>query len=64
MNDSFEVHHRSASSFLYSSSWVAILACSLVKRNSLLSSLVGTQRIAIWFPFFRNFLITLYIRQT
>jgi hypothetical protein len=46
------------------SSWVAALACTLARPNSLLSSLVETQRIVILFPFFRSLLISLYIRQT
>lgn len=46
------------------SSWVAALACSLARPNSLLSSLVGTQRIVILFPFLRSLLINVYIWQT
>jgi hypothetical protein len=45
------------------SSWVAALACTLARPNSLLSSLVETQWIVILFPFFYSLLISLYIRQ-
>ena len=34
------------------SSWVAALACTLMRPNNLLSSLVETQQIVILFPFF------------
>lgn len=46
------------------SSWVAVLACSFARPNSLLSSLVETQRILILFPFLCSLLIDLYIWHT
>jgi hypothetical protein len=46
------------------SSWVAALACTLARPNSLFSSFVETQWIMILFLFFHSLLISLYIRHT
>jgi hypothetical protein len=44
--------------------WVAVLACALARPSSLLSLLVGTHRILMWFPFLCSLFIHLYVWRT